>query len=216
MRKISALLLAAAASLSAEFIIKDPKACAEAGSGQPIVFEESPMRLALGDAAAAAEPCHAYDEKGGTVRVWKYPHQYQRLAAAKVWKIVIEKGDGDRTTLVLPANSVIGIFLEQQIDGKWKTYRGPRSNNPIALTQPAIVFNLDKMTSRGSGGLKQEFLVWEAMTVDSLPGPAGGAVSLPAGAEFRAASVWVWQGINPIPKKHKLETGKAKITFTVE
>lgn len=214
MRKLTALTLAAVWQLSADFIVKDPKSCAETGSAQPLSFEEAPLRLTLGDAGAG--PCQAYDEKGGTVRVWKYPHQYQRMAAAKTWKIVIEKGDGDRNTYVLPANSVIGVFLQTQVDGKWKTYRGPRTRNPIALTQPAIVFNLDKMTDRGAGGLKQEFLAWDVMTVDALPGAGGGAISMPAGGEFRAESVWVWQGLNPIPKKVKLETGKAKLSFVAE
>ena len=211
-RKLTLLALASCCSLLADFIVKDPKSCGESGAAQALTFEEGPLRLALG----GSPDCTAYDDRGGTVRVWKYPHQYQRLAAAKTWKIVIEKGDGDRSTYVLPANSVVGVFLETQADGKWKPYRGPRTRNPIALTQPAIVFNLDKMNERGAGGLKQEFLVWDVMTVDALPGAGGGEVSLPAGAEFRAASVWVWQGLNPIPKKVKLETGKAKITFAAE
>lgn len=200
--------------LFGDFIIKDPKACAEAGSAQPIVFEEAPAAsVALGGGAG----CVGHDDKGGTVRVWKYPHQYQRMAAAKTWKIVIEKGDGDRSTYVLPANSVVGVFFEQKAaDGKWKAWRGPATRNPLALTQPPAVFNLDKVTSRGTGGLKQEYLVWDVMLVDALAEATGGAMTMPAGAEIRAASVWVWQGLNPLAKKVTLGTGKAKLSLLAE
>jgi hypothetical protein len=214
-----ALCAASAASLSADFIIKDPKACAEAGAAQPITLEESPLRVALGgsnDDASGA--CAAHDEKGGILRVWKFPHQYQRMAGTKAWKIVIEKGDGDRATHALPVNSVVGVFFQQKgADGKWKAWRGPSSKNPIALTQPPVAFNLDKVTSQGAGGLKQQFLVWDVLTVDALADTAkGGTMKLPEGADIRAESVWVWQGLNPIPKKVKLETGKAKLSILAE
>lgn len=218
-RNLPVLFLAAAAAfpaapLFADFIIKDPKACAEADSAQPVVFEEAPaVSVALGGGAG----CVGHDDKGGTVRLWKYPHQYQRMAAAKTWKIVIEKGDGDRSTYVLPANSVVGVFFEQKAaDGKWRVWRGPATRNPLALTQPPVVFNLDKVTSRGTGGLKQEYLIWDVMLVDALADAGGGAMTMPAGVQIRASSVWVWQGLNPIPKKVPLETGKAKLSFLAE
>ncbi len=210
MTKLVSSLLLFAALLPADFIVKDPKACPEVDAARPIEFSESPLRLAIpGDAA-----CQGHDEKGGTVRSWKFPHQYQRLAAPKVWRVTVEKGDGDRNTYVLPANSVVGIFFHQlAADGTWKPYRGT-SKNPIALTQPAIVFTLEKNTMKGEGGLKQQFLIWDVLTGDA---PASdGAMSSPSGVELRAESVWIWQGLNPIPKKLKLATRTAKIVFQSE
>ncbi len=211
MTKLPLFLLLFAALLPADFVVKDPKACPEIDAARSIELSESPLKLSL----PGHESCQGHDEKGGTVRVWRYPHQYQRLAAPKTWKVVVEKGDGDRTTYVLPANSVIGVFFEQMgADGKWKGYRGT-SKNPIALTQPSIVFNLSKQTQRGEGGLKQQFLVWDVLTGDA-PSATDGAISAPSGVEVRAGSVWVWQGLNPIPKKISLGTAKAKITFQSE
>jgi len=211
MAKLTSLLILSAALLCADFIVKDPKACPEADAARPIEFSESPLKLSIpGDAA-----CHGQDPTGGTVRVWKFPHQFQRLAAPKTWKVTVEKGDGDRNTYVLPANSVVGVFFHQlAADGKWKPYRGT-SKNPIALTQPAIVFTLEKQTQKGEGGLKQQFLIWDVLTGDA-PTVADGAISSPAGVELRVDSVWIWQGLNPIPKKLTAATGKAKILFQAE
>jgi hypothetical protein len=212
MHKPTFILFASAALLSAEFIVKDAKACPEVDAARPLEFSESPLKLAIpGDAA-----CQGHDEKGGNVRIWRFPHQYQRLAAPKVWKVVVEKGDGDRNSYVLPANSVVGIFFQQMdAEGKWKGYRGS-SKNPIALTQPAIVFTLEKNTMKGEGGLKQQYLIWDVLTGDAPGMGEGGTVSTPAGGELRAESVWIWQGLNPIPKKLALGTGKAKIVFQSE
>ena len=211
MNRLLALFLLAAALLPADFVVKDPKACPEIDAARALEFSESPLKLSIpGDPA-----CQGHDEKGGTVRVWKFPHQYQRLAAPKIWKVMVEKGDGDRSTFVLPANSVVGIYYEQMgADGKWKAYRGS-SKNPIALTQPAIVFTLSKQTQKGTGGLKQQFLVWDVLTGDA-PSAADGAISTAAGVELRAESVWVWQGLNPLPKKVALGTGKARISLQSE
>ncbi len=211
MIKFTAAVLLLATTLPADFIVKDPKACPDTDSARPLEFSESPLKLSIpGDAS-----CQGHDEKGGTVRVWRFPHQFQRLAAPKVWKVIVEKGDGDRSTYVLPANSVVGLFFHQlAADGKWKPYRGT-SKNPIALTQPAIVFTLEKQTQKGEGGLKQQFLIWDVLTGDA-PALSDGAMSSRAGIQLRAESVWIWQGLNPIPKKHDLATGKAKIVFQAE
>ena len=210
MTNLSSLLLLSAVWLPADFIVKDPKACPEADAARAIEFSESPLKLSIpGDAA-----CQGHDGKGGTVRVWRYPHQYQRLAAPKVWKVIVEKGDGDRNSYVLPANSVVGVFFHQlAADGSWKAYRGT-SKNPISLTQPSIVFTLEKNTRKGEGGLKQQFLIWDVLTGDAPA--ADGALSSSSGVELRAHSVWIWQGLNPIPKKLNLGTGKAKLVFQAE
>lgn len=218
MRRLSTLLLLTGCiSIHADLIVKDPKSCPEAAGAQQLTLEEGPLRISLGD-GGGSPACLAHDDKGETLRVWKYPHQYQRMASPKTWKIAVEKGDGDRNTYVLPANSVVGVFLQQRsgTDGKWKVYRGQSTSNPIALTQPAIAFNLDKKTDRGAGGLKQQFLVWDVLLTDTLDGTGGGNVSLPAGSEIRIESVWIWQGLNPLPKKLKIETGKAKISIVAE
>lgn len=210
MIKFSFVLLLSTALLSADFIVKDPKACPDADAARAIEFSESPLKLSIpGDAA-----CQGHDGKGGTVRVWRYPHQYQRLAASKLWKVIVEKGDGDRNSYVLPANSVVGVFFHQlTADGSWKAYRGT-SKNPISLTQPSIVFTLEKNTMKGEGGLKQQFLIWDVLTGDA---PASdGAMSSSSGVELRAESVWIWQGLNPLPKKLNLGTGKAKLVFQAE
>jgi hypothetical protein len=210
MTKLPTLLLSAAL-LFADFVVKDPKTCPEADAARPIEFSESPLKLSIpGDAA-----CQGQDETGGMVRVWKFPHQFQRLAAPKAWKVTVDNGDGGGGTYVLPVNSVIGLFFHQlAADGKWKPYRGT-SKNPIALTQPAIVFTLEKQTQKGGGGLKQQFLIWDILTGDA-PNAAVGALSSPAGGELRVDSVWIWQGLNPVPKKLTLATGKAKLVFQSE
>ena len=205
------LLLPAALLSAADFVVKDPKACPEADAMRAIEFSESPLKLSMpGDAA-----CQGHDDKGGIVRVWKFPHRFQRLAAPKLWKVVVEKGDGDRSTYVLPANSVVGIFFHQKgADGEWKAYRGT-SKNPISLTQPSMVFTLEKQTMKGEGGLKQQFLVWDVLTGDA-PSATDGSISSSSGVELRADTIWIWQGLNPIPKKLNLATGKAKVTFQSE
>lgn len=206
------LALLSASLLPADFVVRDPKACPDVDAARPIEFSESPLRLSLpGDAA-----CQGQNERGGTVRsIWRYPHQFQRVAAAKVWKVIVEKGDGDRNTFVLPANSVVGVFFHQlAADGTWKPYRGT-SRNPIALTQPSIVFTLERQIQKGEGSGKEQFLIWDVLTGDA-PAESDGAVKSSSGSELRAESIWIWQGLNPIPKKLNLATGKAKITFQSE
>ena len=210
MTKFTSAVLISAALLQADFLVKDPQACPEADAARPIELSEAPFKLAIPGHAT----CQGHNDKDGRVRVWRYPHEFQRLAAPKVWKVIVEKGDGDRNTFVLPVNSVVGVFFQQAAgDGKWKPYRGS-SKNPIALTQPSIVFTLTRQTWKGAGGLKQQFLAWEVLTGDA-PEPNGSMAS-PAGVELRADSVWIWQGLNPIPKKLGLSTGKAKIIFEAE
>jgi len=200
---------------SGQLIVVQPDLCPEPAQATEIVVEESPVRLALN-----ADPsCLAHTDKGKTVRVWKYPHHYQRIAAAKEWKIVVEKGNGDRVTYNLPHQSVIGLTLEiPDKNNKWKNYRGS-SKNPIALTQPVITFNLRKSSETKTGGLKQEYLVWDVLTVDPLgEDPAvkdkAREYPVPAGATgLRIDEVWVWQGLNPIPKKIRFGSAKGKVTF---
>lgn len=211
MTKCIPLLFAAAAMLPADFVVKDPKACSDVDAARPLELSESPLKLSIPGEA----PCQGNDEKGGTLRIWRYPHQFQRLAAPRLWKVIVEKGDGDRTTYILPVNSVIGVFFEQKTaSGEWKAYRGT-SKNPIALTQPSIAFTLEKQSLKGEGGLKQQFLIWSVFTGDAPTGVEG-AINSSTGVELRAESVWIWQGLNPIPKKHTLGTGKAKILLQSE
>jgi hypothetical protein len=198
----------------AQVIIADPKLCAEADMAKPIVVEESPLRIGF----HADATCLIRDDRGKTLRVWKYPHHYQRLSASKKWKVTVETGNGSAVSHDLPYNSVIGVTLERKDGDKWKNYRG-RSSNP---TQPAIVFTVRKANETRPGGLKQEHVVWDMMTVDALeldksqkekPGlypAAGGKESL------RIDEVWVWQGLNPIPKKINARTLATKVRFSTE
>lgn len=214
MRAIAILTLTGSIC-AAQVIVGDPKSCAEADQAGPISIEDGPVRVSF----TGGERCSGLNDKGKTLRVWSYRNQYQRVAAPKTWKISIEKGDGDRVTYVLPHNSVVGLTIEQPATGdKWKTYRGS-SKNPIAVTQPAIALTLRKAKDTKAGGLKEEFLVWDVLTVDPLDGAAGkpGAFPVPAGANaLRIEEVWVWQGLNPIPKKVNIRTGKGRVTFQPE
>jgi hypothetical protein len=195
-----ALLLLAPAMLSADFVVKDPRSCSDVDAARPIEFSESPLRLSIpGDAA-----CQGHDDRGGTVRAWKFPHQFQRLAAAKLWKVTVEKGNGDRDSFVLPVNSVVGIFFQEMgPDGKWKAYRGT-ARNPIALTQPSIVFTIARQVWKAN--TKQQFLIWDVLTGDAST----------SGAQMRAESVWIWQGVSATPRKLDLATGRSRISFQSE
>lgn len=209
------LAVSLAASLApAQLMVLQPELCPEADKGKPMSIEEGPMRLALG----ATSKCMAANPKGKTIRIWKYPQQYQRLASPQQWKINLDNGGGKTASYDLPHNSVIGITLEHPDKGdKWKNYRGP-SKNPIALTQPVITFTVRKQDETKKGGLKQEHLVWDIVTIDPLTDPeTKGAYPLPAGiTDLRIDEVWVWQGLNPIPKKMRFGTGKGKVTFTAQ
>lgn len=213
MRTIQTILplLAAAATLTAQVIVADPKQCGESNLDTTFSIEESPVKVNLN----ANSSCMGSSDRGSTIRVWKYKNRYQRLAAAtKDWKVSIDKGDGAPVTHKVPHNSIIGLFLYQKAaDGKWKAYRGS-SKNPIALTQPTILLTLRKADETKPGGLKQEHLVWDAMTIDALD---NAVYPKPEGAEeLRIEQVWVWQGLNPIPKKINLGTSKGKLTFQTE
>ncbi|MFN7921738.1 MAG: hypothetical protein U0Q16_16680 [Bryobacteraceae bacterium] len=199
-----------------KLLIGDPALCPAADHAAPIVVTDAPVSVAF----HADGSCLATDDKGGTLRVWKYGTLNQRLAAPNKWKITIEKGDGDRNSFPMPLNSVVGIVLQEKDSaGKWKTYRGS-SKNPIALTQPALSFTLRKATLTRQS-LKEEFMVWEAYSTDPLSGDKStkdkpAAYSAAQGLELRIAEVLVWQGLNPIPKKLTVATGKGIVTIQPE
>lgn len=197
---------------AADVFVKNPQSCPAADAERAIDFSESPLRLFIPGVA----DCQGNDPKGSGLRVWRYPHHFQRLAAAKVWKVLVERGDGDRSSYILPANSVIGIFYHQLgEDGKWKPYRGS-SKNPIAFTQPSIALNLEKATQRAAAGLKQQFLVWNVLTADAPEGAEGNINPAKATGQLRVDSIWIWQGLNPLPKKLDIATGKARVSFQAE
>ncbi|MDX1979115.1 MAG: hypothetical protein SFV51_02515 [Bryobacteraceae bacterium] len=208
-------LLAIAGALQAQVIIAEPAACTEADRAKTISIADGPLKV---DFQADAR-CLLYNGKGRTLRVWNYPHHYQRLAAVK-WKVAIDTGDGREKSYDLPGNSVIGLALEQETGGKWKLYRGS-SRNPISLAQPALVMTVRKADETKKGGLKQQHFVWDLMSVDALgldvSKPAAAAYPTPKDAQgLRIKEVWLWQGLNPIPKKLKVATGKGKITLQSE
>lgn len=218
MCRLPVLLSLFAMILPAQVLVMNPKQCTEAGLASPIMLEEPPLKVHF-----HAEPdCIATNDKGTLIRVWKYTHRYQRLAAPKPWKVVVDKGDGNPATYPMPHNSIIGVFLHQKDSaGKWKAYRG-NSKNPIALTQPPVLFTIRKASETGSGGLKTEYLVWDVMSVDPLgvdmsKKDSAAAFPMPAEAsDLRVEQIWVWQGLNPIAKKINAGSAKAKITIQPE
>ncbi|MCS7027084.1 MAG: hypothetical protein NZV14_19995 [Bryobacteraceae bacterium] len=198
----------------AQVIILQPEYCPDAEKAKPISVQEGPFRLSLG----TSSKCLAASPKGRTLRIWKYPHHYQRLAAPQRWKIELDNGAGKTASYDLPNQSVIGITLEYpDRDNKWKNYRGS-SKNPIALTQPVVTFTVRKQDETKTGGLKQEHLVWDVLTIDPITEPeTRGAYPLPSGvSQLRIDEVWVWQGLNPIPKKMRYGTGKGKVVFRTD
>lgn len=207
------LLFAASMAANAQLVVLQPEYCPDVDKDKPMAMEDGPVRISLGVSAK----CMASNSKGKTVRIWKYPQQYQRLASPKNWKIAVDNGAGKTSTYDLPHNSVIGVTLEQPDKGdKWKNYRGS-SRNPIALTQPVVLFTVRKQDETRKG-LKQEHLVWDVTTIDSLSDPeTRGAYPLPSGVtDLRIDEVWVWQGLNPIPKKIRFGTGKGRIIFSAQ
>lgn len=216
MRKTILLSFVLSAAAQNRLLLGDPKLCAEADHAKPIVIEDAPVRVSF----HADGSCLATNDKGGTLRVWKYGTLNQRLASPAKWKIVIEKGEGAPVSYPMPVNSVVGVVLQQKdAAGKWKTYRGS-SKNPMALTQPAIALTMRKATLTKQG-LKEEFMVWETFSTDPLAADKSAkdkpaAYSAAQGLELRIDEVWVWQGLNPIPKKLNVGTGKGKIAIQPE
>lgn len=210
---LSVVLFAVTFTAPAQLVVLQPEFCPEAEKDRPMSMQDGPVSIQLG----VSSKCMAANPNGKTVRIWKYPQQYQRIAAPKNWKIQIDNGAGRTVGYDLPHNSVIGVTLEQpDKGGKWKNYRGS-SRNPIALTQPVVLFTVRKQ-GETKKGLKQEHLVWDVVTIDPLSDPEGkGIYPIPSGeADLRIDEVWVWQGLNPIPKKIRFGTGKGRIAFTTE
>lgn len=214
---LSLLLFVSAAMAQNQVQLADPATCNEASKAAPLEITDGPVRVSPGTDSS----CLAVVEKGGTLRIWKYGRRYQRLAAANTWKVIVQKGDGDQNSYVLPHNSVIGIVLEHKnAKGEWKNYTGS-SKNPISKTQPSILLTVRKATGKAAG-LKKEHLTWDIFTVDALDldhsrKDAAGKFPLPEGSsELRINEVWVWQGLNPIAKKLNVSTGKASVKFQAE
>lgn len=214
---LSLLLSVSAASAQNQVQLADPGTCNEGSKSALIEIADGPVRVSPGTDSS----CLAFIEKGGSLRIWKYGSRYQRLAAAKTWKVIVKKGDGDQNSYVLPHNSVIGIVLEyKNAKGEWKNYTGS-SKNPISKTQPAILLTVRKATEKAQG-LKKEHLTWDIFTVDALGldrsrKDAAGKFPLPEGSsDLRIDEVWVWQGLNPIAKKLDLSTGKGSLEFQAE
>jgi hypothetical protein len=208
-------LVAFAAPLAAQVIIAEPAACTDADRAKTVTVSDGPLSV---DFQAGAR-CLLHNEKGRMLRVWSYPHHYQRLAAGK-WKATVDPGNGKVQSFDLPNNSVIGLALEQEAGGKWKVYRGS-SKNPISLAQPAVSLTIRKQEETKKGGLKQEHFVWDLMSVDALAldlsKSAPAAYPTPKDATgLRIREVWIWQGLNPIPKKIKAGSGQGKVTFLAE
>lgn len=202
MKRITILAFAFSSLAPAQLIVADAKSCGESEMAATMVLEESPVRLNFN----TNSNCIGESDKGALIRVWKYKHRYQRVAAPKEWKLALDNGDGKPTSFAVPHNSIVGVFLHQKDGEKWKAYRGG-SRNPMALTQPPVLLTLRKVTETKAGGLKQEHLVWDVMSIEPLPLGV---------ADLRIEQVWIWQGLNPIAKRVVLGTSKSKLTLQTE